>query len=97
MNRLIARSFVLGVALLAVSVQPLQAQCIGGSCQRQAVFHGGLAARPVLGAPVRVVERSVLRVRRVVGARPVRRVFAIRPVRRVAGALFGGCRGGRCH
>lgn len=51
--------------------------CEGGVCR--------VGARPLLGAPVRAVERSVLRVRRVVSARPVRRVFGWRPLRRVFG------------
>lgn len=77
------RVFLIASVLFIASSASAQV-CVNGRC--------GLASRPVLGAPARVVERSVLRVRRVVHARPVRRVFAARPLR----GLFGGCLRGRC-
>lgn len=81
------RNLIIVVALLACSfvAQSASAQCSGGSC--------GIQSRPYLGAPARVVERSVLRVRHVASARPVRGIFRARPVR---GLLFRGCLRGRC-
>jgi hypothetical protein len=71
--------------------------CTGGVCRWRPVStpystasgHAAFEGRVVLGAPVRVVERSVVTVRRVLSVRPVRRVFGWRPLR-------GLCRRGGC-
>jgi hypothetical protein len=71
--------------------------CTGGVCRWRPVStpystasgHAAFRGRVVLAAPVRVVERSVVTVRRVLSVRPVRRVFAWRPLR-------GLCRRGGC-
>ena len=83
--------FVLAIFVIASFCSPRQssAQCRGGSCgpavvQFWAPFQGhvtaAIAERPIIGAPVRIVERAVVAVRTREHS-PVARVLSFRWLR----------------